>query len=64
METAKFKRTKAFVYTNGKIGIDRFGTMKEATDIIKKLLKPNTVKGIALFVGDKYQETIAIGGLI
>ncbi len=64
METTKSKRTKALVYNNGTIGVDRFGSMREATDIVKKLLKPNTVKGIALFVGDEYQETIPIGGLI
>lgn len=60
----KMAQTKALVYSNGTIGIDRFETMQEAICIVKKLLKKDSVKGIALFVGDEYQETVPIGGLL
>ena len=62
--TTSKRRTKALVYENGNIGINRFNTMKEAIDVVKNLTDPKTIKGIALYSGDEYQETIPIDGLM
>ncbi len=62
MNTVKFRRTKALVYSDGKVSVARYNTMRHALDIIKNL-PAKTVKGIALFNGEDYQETIELSGL-
>jgi hypothetical protein len=55
--------TKGTVYRDGRCGVERYRTMLEAVNVVKSLKDRSIVKGIALYVGGEYQETIPIGGL-
>ena len=64
MQNPKTKLTKGLVYADGRMGVTRYATMLEAVNVVKSMTDRSVVKGIAIYVGDNYQETIGLGGLM